>query len=120
MKNNGFCEFFFFLHGEKTFKPTKTSHFFFSFIGKDLDKEATCHRNLFPSLCVCVCECECAAEPRQSNTALQRAEHVVIIGCTVGKHKHVPAHTCAYTHTRTHTYSTLDGILYLDTFVSAF
>lgn len=45
---------FFFLHGEKTFKPTKTSHFFFSFIGKDLDKEATCHRNLFPSLCVCV------------------------------------------------------------------
>ena len=89
---------------------------FFSFIGKDLDKEATCHRNLFPFLCVCACEC--AAEPHQSNTELQRAEHASMIGCTVGKYKHVSAHICAHAHT--HNYFTLDGILYLDNFVSAF
>lgn len=107
----------FFSSWSRTFKPTKISHFF-SFIGKDLDKEATCHRNLFPFLCVCACEC--TAEPHQSHTELQRAEHVSMIGCTVEKFKLVLAHICAHAHTHTHNYFTLDGILYLDNFVSAF
>lgn len=57
VKNNGFCDFFF-LHGAEPSDQqnvTFCSFGFFSFIGKDLDKEATCHRNLFPFLCVCVC-----------------------------------------------------------------
>lgn len=88
----------FFSSWSRTFKPTKISHFF-SFIGKDLDKEATCHRNLFPFLCVCACEC--TAEPHQSHTELQRAEHVSMIGCTVEKFKLVLAHICAHAHTHT-------------------
>lgn len=102
MKNNGFCDFFF-LHGAEPLDQqnvTFCSFGFFSFIGKDLDKEATCHSNLFPFLCVCVCVC--AAEPHPSGTKLQRAEHVSTIGCTVGKHTRVSAHPCAHTHTHTH------------------
>lgn len=88
----------FFLHGAEPLNQPKF-HILFSFIGKDLDKEATCHRNLFPFLCVCACEC--AAEPHQSNTELQRAEHVSMIGCTVGKYELVSAHLCAHAHTHT-------------------
>lgn len=92
VKNNGFCDFFFFLHGAEPLNQPKF-HFFFSFIGKDLDKRSHLSQQSPPSLCVCVCEC---AEPPSSRAGPCQG------GCPAGPQ--VCQHPlCTPTHTHTHT-----------------
>lgn len=92
----------FFSSWSRTFKPTKTPHFF-SFIGKDLDKEATCHRRLFPLLCVCVCvRARARSGAPRSHRGVQMAEHGSTTGRAVGTHERVSAHGCAHARAHTH------------------
>lgn len=89
--------FFFFPSWSRTFKPTKISlvFFFFSFIGKDLDKRSHLSQQSLHG-CVCVCECR---EPLEGR------------GC--------PGVPAPPAHTHPHTPPTPDAIPNLDYFVSA-